>query len=178
MPEIFKWYIVHTTSNGEKRAKQSILENFEKKNLSNLLGDIIIPSVEISRMKRGKDVIHEKKIMPGYIIIKMILNDQSWQLVKSVPQVPNFLGDPSPISENEVENILNQIKIQKQNSTSNDNYEIGEKVNIIEGPFDTFNGVIDEIEVNKSKLRVSVSIFGRLTPIDLNFSQVRKIIKM
>ena len=116
--------------------------------------------------------------MPGYIIIKMILNDESLQLVKSVPQVKDFLGSPSPVSEKEVDNILNQIKIHQQNSANSDSYEVGEKVKIIEGPFDTFSATVDDVEVGKSKLRVSVSIFGRLTPIDLNFSQVRKIVKM
>lgn len=171
----FKWYIIHTTSNCEKKVKQTISENFEKKNLSCLLNEIIVPSVEVSKVRRGKDVKLEKKIMPGYVLIKMVLTDESWQLVKSIPQVTNFLGGPSSISDIEVENIINQIKIHQENSQNQDFFEVGETINITDGPFDTFNGIIDLVDIGKSRLKVSVSIFGRLTPIDLNFSQVRKI---
>ena len=175
MSEHFKWYIFHTTSNGENRAKRGIIENFTKKNLSSLFGDIIVPVVEVSQVKRGRDVKHEKKLMPGYILIKMVLNDDSLLVIKSVPQVTSFLG---PASDKEVENISNQIKIHEKTSHDRDVYRIGETVSIIDGAFETCNGVIDMIDLNKSKLRVSVSIFGRLTPVDVSFSQVRKIDKI
>lgn len=171
----FKWYIIHTTSNCENKVKQIIVENFEKRKLSHLLDEVVVPSIEISKTRRGKDVKLEKKIMPGYVLIKMVLNDDSWQLVKSIAQVTNFLGGPSSISDIEVENIMNQIKVHHENSRNQEFFDVGETVNITDGPFETFNGIIDFIDTSKLKLRVSVSIFGRLTPIDLNFSQVRKI---
>jgi transcriptional antiterminator NusG len=173
----YKWYIVHTSSGAEKRVKQTILESATKKNLSDMFAEIVIPSVEVSKLRRGKEVKLDKKIMPGYVLIKMILTEDSWQLVKSVQQVTNFLGDgskPSVVPEHEVANILQQAQLQAQDVVSVNSYEIGETVQIIDGPFESFSGVVDEVDMQKSRLKVSVSIFGRSTPIDLNFSQVQK----
>jgi transcriptional antiterminator NusG len=173
-----KWYIVQTASNCEKRVRQSIIDNADRKNLSEMFADVIVPAVEFSKIRRGKEVKMDRKIMPGYVLVKMILNPTTWQLVKSIQQVNNFLGDsdkPSPVPEREVENILNQIKIHQDKTEVFQHYEIGETVKIIDGPFDTFNAVVDEVDEAKSRLRVSVSIFGRPTPIDLNFTQVQKI---
>jgi transcriptional antiterminator NusG len=177
LDEQYKWYIVHTSSGTEKRVKQTILENSAKKNLSEMFSEIIIPSVEVSKIQRGKEVKSDKKIIPGYVLIKMVLNEDSWQLVKSVQQVSNFLGDgskPMAVPESEITNILNQVKLKAQDAQDIKNYEIGEVVQIIDGPFESFNGVVDDVDNQKSRLKVSVSIFGRSTPIDLNFSQVQK----
>jgi transcriptional antiterminator NusG len=176
-----KWYIVHTASNSEKKVKQSILENAERKNLSDIFEDIVVPVVEFLKIRRGKEVKADKKIMPGYVLIKMILTDDSFQLVKSIQQVSGFLGSgdkPMAISEAEVENILNQIRLTEESSQNAKHYEVGETVNIIDGPFSTFNGVVEEVDDARERLKVSVSIFGRSTPIDLNFSQVQKINKL
>ena len=176
-----KWYIVHTASNSEKKVKKSILDNAERKNLSEMFEDIVVPVVEFLKTRRGKEVKADKKIMPGYVLIKMILTDDSFQLVKSIQQVSGFLGSgdrPTPISEAEVENILNQIKLTEESSQNAKHYEVGEAVNIIDGPFGTFNGVVEEVDDARERLKVSVSIFGRSTPIDLNFSQVQKINKL
>lgn len=176
-----KWYIVHTASNSEKKVKKSILENAERKNLSEMFEDIVVPVVEFAKLRRGKEVMVDKKIMPGYVLIKMIMTDDSVQLVKSIQQVSGFLGGgdmPTSISEAEVENILNQIKLTEQSSKDAKHYEVGESVHIIDGPFATFNGVVEDVDDSKERLKVSVSIFGRSTPIDLNFSQVQKINKL
>jgi len=173
----YKWYIVHTSSGTEKRVKQSILENAAKKNLSEKFLEIVIPAVEVSRLQRGKEIKVDKKIIPGYVLMQMILNDETWQLVKGIPQVTNFLGDaskPSPVPDHEVTNVLNQIKLKAKDADNIKNYEIGEVVEIIDGPFESFSGVVDDVDVQKLRLKVSVSIFGRSTPIDLNFSQVQK----
>ena len=176
-----KWYIVHTASNSEKKVKKAIIDNAERKNLSEMFEDIVVPVVEFSKLRRGKEVKVDKKIMPGYVLIKMILTDESLQLVRVIQQVTGFLGGgdrPSAISEAEVENILNQIKLTEKSSQEAKHYELGESVLIIDGPFDTFNGVVEEVDDAKERLKVSVSIFGRSTPIDLNFSQVQKINKL
>jgi transcriptional antiterminator NusG len=176
-----EWYIVHTSSNSEKKVKKSILENSERKVLSEMFEDIVVPVVEFVKIRRGKEVKADKKIMPGYVLIKMILTDDSFQLVINIQQVSGFLGvgdKPKPISEAEVENILNQIKMTEESSQNAKHYEVGEAVNIIDGPFVTFNGVVEGVDEAKGRLKVSVSIFGRSTPIDLNFSQVQKINKL
>jgi transcriptional antiterminator NusG len=173
----YRWYIVHTSSGAEKRVRQSILENAAKKDLSDKFLEIVIPAVEVSKMQRGKEVKVDKKIIPGYVLIQMILNDETWHLVKDIPQVTNFLGGsskPYPVPDHEVTNVLNQIKLKAKDAHDIKNYEIGQVVEIIDGPFESFSGVIDDVDVEKLRLKVSVSIFGRATPIDLNFSQVQK----
>lgn len=169
-----KWYIIHTSSNSEKRVKQAILDSAAKKSISHLFAEIEIPAVGSSKLQRGKEVKVEKKIMPGYILIKMVMNEDTWQLVKAIPQVSHFLGSgskPSVVPEEQVQHILDQQNVEQ---SALDVYEIGDVVLIKEGPFETFNGVVDEVDNAKSRLRVSVSIFGRSTPIELNFSQVQK----
>jgi transcriptional antiterminator NusG len=173
----YKWYIVHTSASAEKKVKKAILENSEKKNLTEMFAEIVVPSLEVSKMRRGKEVVVDKKIIPGYVLIKMILDENSWQLVKSIPQVTNFLGDgvkPLPVPESEVMHILDQLKLKSQDSIDAKSYDVGEVVQIIDGPFDSFSGVVDEVDYAKGRLKVSVSIFGRSTPIDLNFAQVQK----
>ncbi|WP_316353952.1 transcription termination/antitermination protein NusG [Candidatus Trichorickettsia mobilis] len=173
-----EWYIIHTLSGSEKRVKQMILDQIAKNSMSEFFEEIVVPVIEVSEIKRGKPVKTEKKFMPGYILIKMKMTDQSWHLVKSVPKITGFLGEkskPYPLSAKEVKNIFEQLESEKKGVTSAKLYEIGEVVIVTDGPFDSFNGVIDDIDNEKLRLRVSISIFGKATPIDLAFNQVKKV---
>ncbi len=172
-----KWYIIHTLSGSEKRVKQMILDQVAKHNMSEFFEDIVVPVIEVPEVKNGKTVKGEKKFMPGYILIKMKMTDESWHLVKSVPKITGFLGSkstPQPLSEKEVQNIFSQLESEAKDIKVNKLYEIGEQVVVTDGPFDSFNGVIEEIDNDKQRLKVSISIFGKATPIDLSFSQVKK----
>ncbi len=174
----FKWYIVHTLSGSEKKVKQTILEQAEKKSMSANFEEILVPVVEVPEIKKGKNVSTEKKFLPGYILIKMNLTDDAWHLVKSVPKVSGFLGSgsrPSSVSESEVQKIVDQINNNPAIMAAKKIYDIGESVKVIDGPFESFTGVIEEVDTEKMRLRVAVSIFGRATPIDLSFNQVERI---
>jgi len=172
------WYILHTLSGSEKRVKQTILEQAEKRGMTELFEEIIVPVVEVPEVKRGKQVSTEKKFLPGYILIKVSLTDEAWHLVKSVPKVSGFLGaggKPSPVSEMEVQRIIDQVNSNPSMVSTKKLFEQGEKVKVIEGPFESFNGSIVEVDLEKMRLRVSVSIFGRETPIELSFNQVERL---
>lgn len=174
----FSWYIVHTLSGSEKKVKQTILEQAERKNMSHLFEEVLVPVVEIPEIKKGKQVNSEKKFLPGYILIKMDLTDEAWHLVKSVPKVSGFLGSgtrPSKVPEKEVQKIMEQIDSNPALMATKKVYDIGENVKVIDGPFESFTGVVEEVDVAKMRLRVSVSIFGRATPIDLSFNQIERI---
>lgn len=173
----FNWYILHTLSGSEKKVKNAILEQASKNNMLDYFQDIIIPSVEVPEVKKGKKIISEKKIIPGYILIKMDMNENSWHLVKKVPKVGGFLGSalmPRPVSEAEIKKLMNSVEsgFAKFDKIS---YEIGQVVKVIDGPFESFTGVVEELDLEKSRMRVSVTIFGRETPLDLEFNQVEKI---
>lgn len=173
-----KWYILHTVSGSEKRAKQMILEQIAKKSMSDLFEEIVIPVVEVPEIKRGKQVMAEKKFMPGYILIKMHMTDDSWHLVKSVPKISGFLGSktkPESLSNAEVERIFKQLESESKNIVSTSLYNVGDKIQVIDGPFDTFTGVVEEVDVEAQKLKISVSIFGKATPIELGFGQVKRV---
>ncbi len=172
------WYIIHTLSGSEKRVKQTILEQAEKKSMSGFFEEIIVPVVEVPEIKKGKQVSTEKKFLPGYILIKMNLTDEAWHLVKSVPKVSGFLGSgskPSPVPEREVKRIMDQVNSNPTLVSSKKLFEAGETIKVTDGPFESFSGVIEEVDVDKMRLKVSVSIFGRATPIDLSFNQVERI---
>lgn len=171
------WYIIHILSGSEKRIKQMIIEQSAKKGLSESFGEIIIPVIEVPEVKRGKQVKTEKKIMPGYMLIQMNLTDDTWHLVQNIPKVTGFLGTgpkPQPVPDTQVEEIMRQLENKAHTVSTANMYNIGDKVTVIDGPFETFSGVIEEVDIEKSKLKVSVSIFGRATPIDLSFNQVKK----
>lgn len=158
--------------------KQTILEQAEKKKMSDSFEEILVPVVEVPEIKRGKQVNTEKKFLPGYILIKMCMTDEAWHLVKSVPKVSGFLGGgakPSPVSEREVNQILDQLSTSSTLIKTSKVYDVGESVRVIDGPFESFTGTIEEVDVEKMRLRVSVSIFGRATPIDLSFNQIEKV---
>lgn len=172
-----EWYIIHTLSGTERRIKDMILDQAAKKNMSDFFEDIVIPAVESSEVRRGKLVKVEKKIMPGYIMIKMNMTDESWHLVKNVAKTADFLGEkskPKPLSLVEVENIFNQIESRSEGDKVVGLYSAGQQLVIVDGPFEGFLGTVEAVDGEKSRVKVAVSIFGKETSIDLSFSQVKK----
>jgi transcriptional antiterminator NusG len=172
-----KWYILHTASGSEKKVQQMIQDQIAKQNMSDYFEDIVVPVVGVPEIRRGKKVVVEKKFMPGYILIKMNMTDESWHLVKSVPKITGFLGSkthPQSLSQVEVDSIFKQLESESKNVTSSSLYNVGDKVQVIDGPFDTFSGVVEEVDIDDQKLKISVSIFGKATPIELGFTQVKK----
>lgn len=173
-----QWYIVNTLSGFEGRVSSQIRELAEKKGVADLFEEIIVPVENVTETKKGKKVTTEKKIFPGYILIKMQLNDLTWNLVKNTPRVSGFLGGsgkPVPVKESEVRRVLAQVEEGVKPREVELSFEIGETIKIIEGPFESFNGVVDEVDLAKKRLKVSVSIFGRPTPVELDFSKVEKV---
>ena len=172
-----KWYILHTVSGSENGVKRMLQDQIAKKKMSDLFEEIVVPVIEVPEIKRGKKVLSEKKFMPGYILIKMEMTDESWHLVKSVPKTTGFLGSkttPQALSEKEVQEVFKQLELESQNANASSLYSAGDKVQVIDGPFDTFSGVVEEVDGEAQRLRVSVSIFGKATPIELSFTQVKK----
>lgn len=172
-----KWYILHTVSGSEKGIKRMIEDQIVKKKMSDFFEEIVVPVVEVPEIKRGKQVLAEKKFMPGYVLIKMNMTDESWHLVKSVPKITGFLGSkttPQSLSDNEVKRIFSQLEAESKTASVSSLYSIGDKVQVIDGPFDSFSGVVEEVDIEGQKLKVSVSIFGKATPIELSFTQVKK----
>ena len=172
-----RWYIVHAHSGFEKKVAQTIKEQAAQYGLTEQFGEVVVPTEEVVEMRRGKKVNAERKFFPGYVLVKMQLNDETWHLVKNVPKVTGFLGGggrPQPISDTEAERIFSQVKEGIEHPRSAVTYEVGEAVKIVDGPFASFTGVVEGIEDEKSKLKVSVTIFGRPTPMELDFAQVEK----
>ncbi|QNT77828.1 transcription termination/antitermination protein NusG [Entomobacter blattae] len=172
------WYVVHVYSGFEKKISQHIKEQAEQKGLADLIDDILVPSEEIIEVRRGQKINTERKFFPGYVLIKMELTDDTWHLVKNTPKITGFLGSktrPSPITEKEAEQILKQTQEGAKNPRPSMQFEIGEQIKVADGPFTSFNGVVEEIDEEKGRLKVSVSIFGRSTPVDLEYNQVEKL---
>lgn len=173
-----RWYIIHAVSGFEKKVAQSIREQAAQKGLAEMITDINVPVEEVMEVRKGKKVSAERKFFPGYVLVKMDLTDETWHLVKSVPKVTGFLGasgKPQPIPDKEAERIFSQIKEGIDTPKSGISYDIGESVKILDGPFESFVGVVEDVDSERNKLKVAVSIFGRPTPVELEYSQVEKI---
>ena len=171
------WYIVQAYSGFEKKVADTIKDELKKHNLSEKLEEILVPTHQVTEVKKGKRTKKEKKFFPGYVLIKIDLSKQIYHLIKNLQKVSGFLGSsdkPTPISDNEIKSILGQVSETAVSQKTGITFEIGEKVKVCDGPFASFNGLIEEIDEEKSRLKVSVSIFGRATPVDLEFNQVEK----
>lgn len=173
-----KWYIINAHSGFEKKVAEAIKERATKKGLENHFEEIFVPTESYVEVKKGKKVESERRFFPGYVMLKMDMNDETWQIVKNTPRVSGFLGGggskPQPITKREAENIFKQIEEGKASPKSNLTFTVGENVKIIEGPFDSFVGVVEEVDEDHSKLKVAVSIFGRSTPVEIEFDKVEK----
>ena len=174
-----RWYVVHVYSGFEKKIAQYIREEAEQKGLSDHIDEILVPSEEVIEVRRGQKVNTERKFFPGYVLIKMEMTDESWHLVKSTPKVTGFVGGtanrPAPIPQKEVDAIMQQMQEGVEKPKPKILFEVGERVRVIDGPFTDFNGAVDEVNYERNKLRVSVQIFGRDTPVELEFNQVEKL---
>lgn len=173
-----RWYVVHAYSGFEKNVHKALLERIERSGMQEQFGQILVPVEEVVEMRSGQKSISERKFFPGYVLVEMEMTDDSWHLVKNTPKVTGFVGGsahkPTPISEREVQAILQQIQEGVEKPRPKVLFEVGESVRVKEGPFTDFHGNVEEVNYDKSKLRVSVSIFGRATPVELEFSQVEK----
>ncbi len=174
----FKWYVIHTHSGAEKSVKDDIIDRATKANMSDHIKDMMVPVMEVAEVKNGKKVISEKKLMPGYVLMNVHMTDNLWHLIKSTRKVSKFLDSgkiPAIVSDSEVENILKQIKIKEKEVEQSARYSVGDSVKVNEDPFGSFVGIIEEVDQEKSKLKVGVTIFGRVTSLSLNFNQVEKV---
>ena len=172
------WYIVQSHSSFENKVASLIKEEAEKAKISDKIEEIVIPTHDITEVKRGKRVQRKKKYFPGYVLIKSEMDNNIYHMIKNIKRVTGFLGSkgvPVPVSDNEIEKILGQIKDGVAQPKSSIEYVIGENVQVIDGPFASFKGMVEEIDEEKSRLKVSVSIFGRPTPVELEYNQVEKV---
>lgn len=172
-----RWYVLHVYSGFEQKVSDAIFEKAEKSGVRDYIEDIMIPTEEVIEVKRGQRVNAERKFFPGYVLIKMEMNDDVWHLVKNVPKVTGFLGannKPAPMTNKEAEQLIKQMEEGIDRPRPSVMYDIGEEVKVTDGPFASFNGVVEEIDEDKQKLKVSVSIFGRSTPVELEYTQVEK----
>ena len=172
-----RWYVLHVYSNFEKKVAESIREQADQKGLTDHFEQIVVPTEEVVEIRRGQKVNTERKFFPGYVLLKMELSDRAWHLVKNTPKVTGFLGSgnkPIPISETEAMRIMQQVQEGVERPKPSITFEIGETVRVADGPFTSFNGVVEEVDEERSRLKVAVSIFGRATPVELEYTQVEK----
>ena len=174
-----RWYVVHAYSGFEKSVQKALKERIDRENMQDRFGKILVPVEEVVDMKNGKRSLTERKFFPGYVLVEMEMTDESWHLVKSTPKVTGFVGGtanrPAPIPQKEVDAIMQQMQEGVEKPKPKILFEVGERVRVIDGPFTDFNGAVDEVNYERNKLRVSVQIFGRDTPVELEFNQVEKL---
>jgi len=173
-----RWYVVHVYSGFERKVAQSIREQAQQKGLGDSIVEVLVPTEEVVELRRGSKVNAERKFLPGYVLIKMEMNDESWHLVKNTPKVTGFLGakgKPAPIPESEINHVQTQVKEGIERPKPAIIFEVGEQVRVSDGPFTSFNGMVEEVDEEKGRLKVAVSIFGRATPVELEYSQVEKV---
>ncbi len=173
-----RWYVIHVYSGFEKKVAASIAEQAEQKGWTDRFEEILVPTEEVVEVKRGAKVSSERKIFPGYVLVKMDMSDETWHLVKNTAKVTGFLGGrgrPLPISDGEAARIIRQIQEGIERPKPSITFEIGEQVRVCDGPFTSFNGLVEEVDEEKARVKVAVSIFGRATPVELEYSQVEKV---
>ena len=173
-----RWYVVHAYSGYEKTVMRSLRERIDESSIKDCFGEVLVPTEEVVEMRGGVKRRSERKFFPGYVLVNMDLNDESWHLVKATPKVMGFIGGkadaPAPLSEKEANAILARVQEGSEKATPKTTFEPGELVRVIDGPFNDFNGVVEEVNYDKSRMVVGVTIFGRSTPVELDFSQVEK----
>ena len=173
-----RWYVVHAYSGMEKAVERNIIERINRAGMQTKFGRILVPMEEVVEVKNGQKRTTERKFFPGYVLVEMVMDDESWHLVKHTPKVTGFVGGaknrPAPISEEEVMKIVNQMQQGSDKPRHKVEFEVGEYVRVKDGPFTDFNGSVEEVNYEKNKVRVAVTIFGRSTPVELEFSQIEK----
>ena len=173
-----RWYVIHVYSGFEKKVASSIKEQAQQKGMAEQIEEVMVPTDSVVEMRKNKKVNAERKFFPGYVLAKMEMTDETWHLVKNTPKVTGFLGGrgkPMPITDKEADRLLNQIKEGIERPKPAIAFEIGEQVRVSDGPFTSFNGTVEEVDEERSRLKVSVSIFGRPTPVELEYTQVEKV---
>ena len=174
---LHRWYIVHAYSNFEKKVAESIREQAKSQGLEDSFSEILVPTEDVVEIRRGRKINSERKFFPGYVLVKMDLSDEAYHLIKNTPKVTGFLGSqnkPMPVSDREVARIIGAIEEGVERPKPTIHFDLGEKVKVTDGPFQSFDGVVESVDEERARLRVSVSIFGRATPVDLEYGQVEK----
>jgi transcription termination/antitermination protein NusG len=173
-----RWYIVHAYSNFERKVADSIKEQAQQRGLAHLFEQVLVPTESITEVRRGRKVSAERKFFPGYVLVRMDMTDEAYHLIKNTPKVTGFLGSdnkPVPIPDREAERIINQVEVGVERPKPSVSFEIGEQVKVSDGPFASFSGLVEEVDEERSRLKVAVSIFGRATPVELEYGQVEKV---
>ncbi len=176
-PSTQKWYVIHVYSGFEKKVAESVREQAEQRGMADQFEEVLVPVEEVVEMRRGSKVKAERKFFPGYVLAKMNMTDETWHLIKNTPKVTGFLGGggrPVAVNEAEVDRILRQVQEGIERPKPSVTFEVGEQVRVCDGPFTSFNGLVEEVDEERARLKVSVSIFGRATPVELEYSQVEK----